>query len=123
MGLGLATLKSSAGNAVISIPGNVSDVRIAGPFIFEAGSVAADVLVEWKAGDDSASIGGVMHDAFFRVGGPDRVPVSPPVCCKCTATMLSGTICGCGERIIPSTALCRLDKILARTDLLSLATV
>ena len=76
IGLGLATLKSAAGNAVISVPGNVTDVRIAGPFIFEAGSAAAEALVEWKAGNDSASIGGTMHDAFFRVGGPDKVPVS-----------------------------------------------
>lgn len=49
MGLGFPTLVSATGNPVISV-GNVDSVRIAGPFLLQAGPNPTDVLMQWGDG-------------------------------------------------------------------------
>ncbi|CAK0810061.1 unnamed protein product [Prorocentrum cordatum] len=71
LGLGLATLVSTAGNAVIQV-GSVDGVRIAG-VLLQAGETLSETLLQW--GDDTAFKGdpenpGYASDLFARVGGP-----------------------------------------------------
>merc|ERR1712064_237185 len=78
LGLGMATLVSSNGNAVISVA-DVPGVRIAG-LLLNAGPLATKALLEWGtvsyAGD--ALNPGMLHDVFARVGGP-AVPAAQQV--------------------------------------------
>jgi hypothetical protein len=72
LGLGLATLRPTAGTAAIEV-GDVAGVRVAGVLV-QAGAAASDVLIEWGtaggafAGD--ASDPGALSDVYARVGGP-----------------------------------------------------
>jgi len=78
LGLGMATLVSSNGNAVISVA-DVPGVRIAG-LLLNAGPLPTKSLLEWGtvsyAGD--ALNPGMLHDVFARVGGP-AVPAAQQV--------------------------------------------
>merc|ERR1712136_724081 len=78
LGLGMATLVSSNGNAVISVA-DVPGVRIAG-VLLNAGPFPTKALLEWGtvsyAGD--ALNPGMLHDVFARVGGP-AVPAAQQV--------------------------------------------
>ena len=80
LGLGLATLVSGNGNAVIQV-GNVDAVRIAGPMILQAGTKPTPALLQWGDGTyaGSAAAPGAIYDVFARVGGPDYVPVQVKV--------------------------------------------
>jgi hypothetical protein len=70
LGIGMATLISTNGNALIEV-GDVDSVRIAG-LTLEAGVTKSDTLLKWGTGNftGSASQPGVMTDVFARVGGP-----------------------------------------------------
>jgi hypothetical protein len=78
LGLGMATLVSSNGNAVISVA-DVPGVRIAG-LLLNAGPFPTKALLEWGtvsyAGE--ALNPGMLHDVFARVGGP-AVPAAQQV--------------------------------------------
>ena len=76
LGLGYPTLVSANGNPVITV-GNVDGVRIAGPFLLQAGPNPTPTLLQWGDGTYSgtASNPGIMYDIFARVGGPDYTPV------------------------------------------------
>lgn len=76
LGLGLATLISTAGNSVIEI-GDVNGVTISG-LILQAGEERSHTLLKWGSGSSSgdASNPGAMHDIFARVGGTNDSNVS-----------------------------------------------
>ena len=69
LGIGMATLISTNGNACIEV-GDVDSVRIAG-VILEAGTKKSDTLLKWGSGNfkGSSTTPGVMSDVFARVGG------------------------------------------------------
>jgi len=70
LGLGLATLVASAGNAVLTVA-DVPGVRVAG-LLLDAGTVNSPVLMEVGARDavrDHGANPTVLSDLFFRVGG------------------------------------------------------
>jgi len=81
LGLGMATLVSSAGNSVIEVVSGVDGVRIAG-FIIQAGPKNAPVLLKWGSRHKNdyyhgnAANPGVISDIAGRVGGPDYGVVS-----------------------------------------------
>jgi len=70
LGLGLATLVSMNGTAVITV-GNVPGVHIAG-VLLQAGPEPTEVLLDWGEGvyPGDAENPGMLHDIFARVGGP-----------------------------------------------------
>ena len=76
LGLGLATLVSAKGNAVVHVDSSRAGVRVAG-LLLEAGPLPTDVLLQWgsssTATSPSADAGpGVISDVFARVGGSSR---------------------------------------------------
>jgi hypothetical protein len=71
LGLGLATLAPTNGNAAINIA-DVDGVKVAGLMI-EAGPTNSQVLVEVGPANSSANHAAnptSLHDVFFRIGGP-----------------------------------------------------
>jgi hypothetical protein len=103
LGLGLATLVSSAGNALIKV-GDVDGVRVAG-LLLQAGplparadgrnATSAPTLLEWGTGayGGSAEAPGLLHDVFARVGGPDGT-ASDPVAAATMVHIRSGHVIG-----------------------------
>lgn len=81
LGLGFATLVSTAANTVIQV-GNVDGVRLAG-LLVQAGPLhhgrIAPNLIQWGDGSHpgNAKHPSFMHDVFARVGGPDGTPKHP----------------------------------------------
>eukprot|EP01079_Euglenida_sp_SAG-EU17-18_P006715 gene6715-162_t len=82
LGLGLATLVSSAQNTIISV-GDVDGIRIAG-LLLQAGppkgSTVAPSLLTWGTGTGYAGsplAPGIIADVFGRVGGPDGTAINP----------------------------------------------
>jgi len=73
LGLGLATLVATAGNAVVEV-GDVAGVRVAG-ILMQAGPVESPDLM--RVGTEGGGFAGdaanpvVLSDIFARVGGPD----------------------------------------------------
>jgi hypothetical protein len=70
LGLGFATLRTTTGQAALSIA-DVDGVTVAGLFI-DAGTTSSPVLMEVGPSGSSASHAAnptVLHDVFFRVGG------------------------------------------------------
>lgn len=71
--LGLSTLLSADGNAVVTVDPGLQGVRIAG-CILEAGQHKTDVLLQWgngaKTDPEQHRAPSFMHDLFARVGGP-----------------------------------------------------
>jgi len=72
LGLGLATLIASNGQAAIKV-GNVDGVRVAG-VLLEGGKLPTDALLQWGDGTYGGNPNdpGFLHDVFMRVGGPTR---------------------------------------------------
>lgn len=72
LGIGLATLEPTNGNACIEVADG-TDARIAG-LLLDAGPTQSDVLLRWgtdeAAGNEEAP--GIMSDLFVRVGGPNN---------------------------------------------------
>jgi hypothetical protein len=70
LGIGMTTLISTNGNALIEV-GDVDSVRIAG-LTLEAGTKKSPTLLKWGSGSfkGSSTHPGVMSDVFARVGGP-----------------------------------------------------
>ena len=69
LGLGMATLIATKGNACIEVSDDI-DARIAG-LLLEAGETKSDTLLKWGT-DTSKGIPdkpGVISDVFVRVGG------------------------------------------------------
>eukprot|EP00466_Bigelowiella_natans_P009852 jgi/Bigna1/76518/fgenesh1_pg.41_\ len=73
--LGMATLKSVDGNAVIRV-GNKDGVRIGG-CLLEAGPKNTSALLQWGDGTyaGKGENPGIIQDVFARVGGPDTEEV------------------------------------------------
>jgi len=71
--LGLATLQSANGNAVVEVGAGISGVRIAG-CLLEAGPKATDVLLQWGGNSKQSSsfAPSFLYDVFVRVGGPTK---------------------------------------------------
>lgn len=85
LGLGLATLVSANGNAVVEVA-DVDGARVAG-LLLEAGPYATEVLLQWGTGSGyggDASNPGVMSDIFARVGGPETYEVYAETMVKVT---------------------------------------
>jgi hypothetical protein len=78
LGLGLATLVATSGNAVVRV-GDVGGVRVAG-VLLEAGPSPTEALLVWGSGASagSASNPGHLHDVVARSGGP-ATPAKPQV--------------------------------------------
>ena len=74
LGLGLATLISTGGNAGITVEDNIEGVKIAG-ILFQAGEKKTHALLQWGRTDTSTiatkKYGSVMSDVYTRVGGPN----------------------------------------------------
>lgn len=79
-GLGMATLVSANGNAVIQVNSNLSGVRIAG-LLLQAGPDKTHVLLQWGTSISAGSSDNpnAIHDVYARVGGPDTHPVQADV--------------------------------------------
>jgi hypothetical protein len=79
LGMGLATLISTAGKPCIKV-GNVDGVKISG-LLLQASAENAPTLLQWGeqgyAGNPAQP--GAMHDVFARVGGPDYQEVSADI--------------------------------------------
>jgi len=71
--LGLSTLLSMEGNAVVTVDPGLQGIRIAG-CILEAGQHETDALLQWgdgtKTDPEQHRAPSFMHDLFARVGGP-----------------------------------------------------
>ncbi|MBR5742485.1 MAG: hypothetical protein IKX85_01685 [Clostridia bacterium] len=85
LGTGLATLVSSAGNALLEIGGN-EDIFVGG-ILFDAGEIrSADLMTVGAKGKKSGKKGGVpivLSDLFFRVGGtPTERPTQTENCLR-----------------------------------------
>lgn len=92
LGLGMATLISAAGNAVVQVLDGVDGVRVAG-LILQAGPKPTSVLLAWGTGGPGGTGGsggsggyagqasdpGFLHDVFARVGGSSLAPVQAKV--------------------------------------------
>eukprot|EP00929_Paragymnodinium_shiwhaense_P007709 TRINITY_DN111620_c0_g1_i1.p1 TRINITY_DN111620_c0_g1~~TRINITY_DN111620_c0_g1_i1.p1 ORF type:complete len:709 (-),score=127.99 TRINITY_DN111620_c0_g1_i1:192-2318(-) len=89
LGLGMATLVASKGNAVVKV-GNVGGVRVAG-ILMEAGPVLSETLLEWGDSkfEGSRLNPGLLHDVFARVGGP-----SPDAKARTMLQIKSGYVIG-----------------------------
>eukprot|EP00929_Paragymnodinium_shiwhaense_P004610 TRINITY_DN10570_c0_g1_i1.p1 TRINITY_DN10570_c0_g1~~TRINITY_DN10570_c0_g1_i1.p1 ORF type:complete len:1372 (+),score=335.53 TRINITY_DN10570_c0_g1_i1:74-4189(+) len=72
LGLGLATLKSTNGNILITV-GNVNGVRIGG-VLLEAGPKPSPALLQWGFNkfDGNAQNPGFLYDVFGRSGGETK---------------------------------------------------
>lgn len=66
LGLGLATITPTAGNACLTV-GDASGVTVAG-LLFDAGKQKSDALV-YIGTENSVTEGANLYDCFFRVGG------------------------------------------------------
>ncbi len=66
LGMGLATITPTAGNACLTV-GSCSGVTVAG-LLFDAGAQKSDSLV-YIGTADSITVDANLHDCFFRVGG------------------------------------------------------
>lgn len=73
LGLGMATLVSSSGNAVIQVNSNLSGVRVAG-LLLQAGPSKTRTLLQWGTSVSAGSSDNpsAIHDVYARVGGPER---------------------------------------------------
>mmetsp|Transcript_115621 Transcript_115621/g.367541 ORF Transcript_115621/g.367541 Transcript_115621/m.367541 type:complete len:648 (+) Transcript_115621:98-2041(+) len=69
--LGIATLQSSNGNAVVSVLPGADGARVAG-CLLEAGNVSTEALLQWgdETSEGTSSNPGFLQDIFVRVGGP-----------------------------------------------------
>eukprot|EP00929_Paragymnodinium_shiwhaense_P106239 TRINITY_DN7147_c0_g1_i1.p1 TRINITY_DN7147_c0_g1~~TRINITY_DN7147_c0_g1_i1.p1 ORF type:complete len:707 (-),score=113.02 TRINITY_DN7147_c0_g1_i1:719-2839(-) len=72
LGLGMATLRPTHGNALVRV-GNIAGARVAG-VLLEAGTMTSDFLLSWGDGSfaGDAENPGALHDVFMRVGGPTK---------------------------------------------------
>ncbi|MCH5350506.1 MAG: hypothetical protein J1F39_00865 [Clostridiales bacterium] len=66
LGLGLATITPTAGNACLTVGDSVG-VTVAG-ILFDAGETKSDVLVSVGT-ENSTTVGASLYDCYFRVGG------------------------------------------------------
>ena len=85
LGVGLATLVSANGNAVVEVA-DVDGARVAG-LLLEAGPYETEVLLQWGTGSGyggDSSNPGVMSDIFARVGGPETYEVYAETMVKVT---------------------------------------
>jgi hypothetical protein len=81
LGLGMATLVSGNGNAVVEVASAAVGARVAG-LLLQAGTAPTATLLQWGSGDGdagSAADPGVLSDVFGRVGGPDAPDPAPEV--------------------------------------------
>jgi hypothetical protein len=68
LGLGMATLVSTSGTAVISVAKNLGGIRMAG-LLLQAGPQKSPTLLDWGASGPDAAVS-ILQDMFARVGGP-----------------------------------------------------
>ena len=81
LGLGMATLVSGKGDAVVAVTSKAAGARVAG-LLLQAGHFQTATLLRWgdRAGDaGDAANPGVLSDVFGRVGGPDAPAPAPEV--------------------------------------------
>ena len=105
LGLGMATLVSGSGNAVVEVASVATGARVAG-LLLQAGTVPTATLLRWgdsDGGGSSAADPGVLSDVFGRVGGPDAPDPAPQVQVDVLLTIRSSNV------VIDNTWLWRAD--------------
>ena len=109
LGLGMATLVSAKGNAVVHVATAAAGARVAG-LLLQAGHAPTATLLRWgdAPGDaGSAADPGVLSDVFGRVGGPDLPAPAPEVQVDVLVTINQGHV------VVDNTWLWRADHDVA----------